>query len=223
MKTTKLSNRNVMFTLNNSPDWALNLHLIMGETHNFIVDTGFGSNSVDPIIQYARQYNDLPFIYVNTHYHWDHIWGNGAGEKQFIVAHNKCLNQIKTHWLEMMAGNESYCDGDVAFTLPNLTFDEGFYFPEDGVRLIYTPGHTEDSISIFDEVDGVLNAGDNIGDTMEALVPELECKKGVYLETLLKYQKLPFETCISGHNRPLAKSEVNGIADLVMDKILKAV
>ena len=79
--------------------------------------------------------------------------------------------------------------------LPNLVFDGSLYFPEDGVRVFYTPGHTVDCISVFDEVDRVLNAGDNIGDTMEELVPELKTEKAVYVKTLHMYQALDVGLC----------------------------
>jgi hypothetical protein len=46
---------------------------------------------------------------------------------------------------------------------------------------------------------------DNIGDNMEEIVPTLYCEKSEYIETLLKYQVIDFDACISGHNSVAGK------------------
>jgi glyoxylase-like metal-dependent hydrolase (beta-lactamase superfamily II) len=89
--------------------------------------------------------------------------------------------------------------------LPNLVFDDTLYFPDDKIRLFYTPGHTKDSISVLDEVEKIINVGDNIGDTVEEIVPCIETTKEVYENTLLRYMALDIESCVSGHNIVLGK------------------
>ena len=89
--------------------------------------------------------------------------------------------------------------------LPNLVFDQKLYFPEDKIKLFYTPGHTIDSISVFDERDKVLNAGDNIGDTIKEIVPSIRYEKDAYIKSLQKYKELDVVACISGHNDILGK------------------
>jgi len=98
--------------------------------------------------------------------------------------------------------------------LPNVTFDQKLYFPEDKIRLIYTPGHTIDSISVLDEEEGVLNVADNIGDSLEELIPSLAVVKTEYIQTLLKYKELDFDVCVSGHNVVLDKSVMDQILNL---------
>lgn len=210
MKIQKIKNRGFLFTFYNSPEWDLNIHLIMGKKHNFIIDTGLGSLSIDPIKEYIN--NDCkPIIVVNTHYHWDHIWGNGEFKDSIIISHRLCREIIESQWDDMIEKNKRYCYGDVEKYLPNLVFEKELYFPEDKIRIIYTPGHTIDCISVVDEEEKVINVGDNIGDTIEEIVPEVDCEEKLYIDTLLKYKKIDFDTCISGHNVVLDKQVVDSI------------
>ncbi|MBS5823858.1 MAG: hypothetical protein KID00_08330 [Clostridium argentinense] len=47
---------------------------------------------------------------------------------------------------------------------------------------------------------------------MDEIVPSLYCDPKLYNDTLLKYQKIDFDTCISGHNVMQRKE--------IIDKIL---
>jgi glyoxylase-like metal-dependent hydrolase (beta-lactamase superfamily II) len=99
--------------------------------------------------------------------------------------------------------------------LPNLVFESELYFPEDKIRIIYTPGHTIDSISVIDEEDKVINVGDNIGDNIEEIVPSIYCEKDLYIDTLLKYREVDFDTCVSGHNVILGKEVIEEILSMI--------
>jgi glyoxylase-like metal-dependent hydrolase (beta-lactamase superfamily II) len=212
MKVEKIKSRNIIFTYNIPDGWDLNLHLIMGSRYNYVVDTGLGSLSIAPVLEYIKG-SEKPVLVINTHHHWDHIWGNHMFPESLILAHTLCRDRIDEKWEDMLKKSNSFLYGETGKQLPNLTFDSELYFAEDKIRLFYTPGHTKDSISVLDEADKVLNAGDNIGDSMEELIPSLECERAEYIQTLLNYKELDFEYCISGHNVVLDKS--------VIDKMLK--
>ena len=68
-----------------------------------------------------------------------------------------------------------------------------------------------DFISIIDEEEKVINVGDNVGDTVDEIVPIIDCEKGLYIDTLLKYKEMDFDTCISGHNVVLGKDVIEEI------------
>ncbi|MEA5040430.1 MAG: MBL fold metallo-hydrolase [Clostridiaceae bacterium] len=211
MDIMKIKTRHVLFRFQ-MPDWDLNLHLILGTRYNYLVDTGLGSLSVAPVREYLQ--NDRkPMIVVNTHYHWDHIWGNHVFSDCMIISHRQCRETAECQWAEMLERNKAYVYGDVRKCLPGLVFENTLYFPDDKIRLIYTPGHTSDSISVLDEQEGVLNAGDNIGDTVDKIIPSVQCDKEVYIDTLLKYQTLAFDTCISGHNAVLGNDVIDRILE----------
>jgi len=211
MKIQRIKNRSVLFTYNIPSGWDLNLHLVMGEKYNYIIDTGLGSLSIEPVMEYIKNDNKQVIV-INTHYHWDHIWGNNEFQNSMIISHKMCREMIESKWDYMMERSGEHCFGEVKMQLPNLVFDHELYFPEDKIRLIYTPGHTIDSISVLDEVEKVINVGDNIGDTMDEIVPSLYSEKELYIETLLKYKEMDFDTCVSGHNIVLEKD--------VLEKIL---
>lgn len=214
MRIQRIKNRGILFTCNQSSEWDLNLHLIMGKKYNYIIDTGLGSSSIDPIKEYIR-HDNKPVIVINTHYHWDHIWGNSSLREYTIISHKLCREMIESKWEYMIEKNGRYCDGDVEICLPNLVFEGELYFPEDKIRVIYTPGHTIDSISVIDEEEKVMNVGDNIGDTVDDIIPSICCEKDVYIDTLLRYKEMDFDTCISGHNVILGKDIIEKILSIV--------
>ncbi len=214
MRIQKIKNRGTLFTYTTSSGWDLNVHLIMGEKYNYIIDTGLGSLSVDPIKEYIKDSNK-PIIVINTHYHWDHIWGNGSLQNYIIISHKLCREMIESKWKDMMHKNKQYCYGEVEMHLPNLVFEKELYFPEDKIRIIYTPGHTIDSVSVIDEEEKVINVGDNIGDNVDEIIPSIYCEKDLYIDTLLKYRAMDFDTCISGHNVILGKEIIEEILSIL--------
>lgn len=212
MEIKKIGSRNYMATCQ-LPGWDLNLHFILGNQRNYVIDTGLGAESMAPVKAFLAD-SDKPTVVVNTHHHWDHIWGNHCFPGSPILAHRLCRELTIKYWDIMLEENRQLAAGEVQCRLPDLVFDSELYFPEDGIRLLYTPGHSTDGISVFDEVDRVLNAGDNIGDTMEEIVPYLTTDAPTYLETIQKYKSLGALSCISGHNAVLGPD--------VFDRILAA-
>ncbi len=212
MKIQMIKNRSMLFTETvGGPDgWALNIHLIRGSRYDYLIDTGLGARSVEPVMEYLDVHK--PLFIINTHHHWDHTWGNGALERAVIVAHAACPALMQEKWSGAVEKFGRFQSGEVSMRLPDLLFENTLAFPGDGIRLFHTPGHTEDSISILDEKDGVLNLADNIGDNMDELVPSLACDNEVYRTTLGLYQQLDFDTVLSGHNVVLGRE--------VLDKIL---
>lgn len=201
MKIERISRRN--FVVTHALDaWDLNLHFIMGRQHNYVIDTGLGAGSMAPVLAWLQK-SPKPTVVVNTHFHWDHVWGNHCFPGSLIVAHPLCRQRIVERWDTMLKKNSRYIRGDVVLCPPNMVFEGQLYFPEDGVRLFATPGHTADGISVYDEVDRVLNAGDNIGDTLDEILPDIETEMSVFIETMRQYQALDVAACVSGHNQVL--------------------
>ncbi|GAA0126391.1 MBL fold metallo-hydrolase [Clostridium sp. CTA-19] len=214
MKINKIKNRSILFTHSVPLGWDLNLQLITGNKYNYIIDTGLGSLSIEPIKEYIK-HDNKPIIVINTHYHWDHIWGNSSLRDCTIISHKSCRKMIELDWEYMMSKNKKYIAGEVVMCLPNLTFEKELYFPEDKIRIVHTPGHTIDSISVFDEVEKTINVGDNIGDSIDEIIPILDCEKDVYINTLLKYKEMDFDICVSGHNTTLKKQVIEKILNIL--------
>jgi glyoxylase-like metal-dependent hydrolase (beta-lactamase superfamily II) len=205
VKTEKIGTRSVVFTqFVNEWGCGLNIHLILGEHRNYLIDTGFGSEDMNEIKAYLGD-DTKPLVVINTHFHWDHIWGNHCFDNELIISHRKCRQMIEETWNEMLNDHKHFVKGEAKLKLPNLIFDDELYFPDDKIKLFYTPGHSIDGISVFDEIDGVLNAGDNIGDTVEEIVPNIYSDIELYRESLQHYKQLDVNFCVSGHNVTLGK------------------
>jgi len=197
-------------------EYDLNLGLILGEKHNYIIDTGLGSGSVATVLEYIGD-DAKPLIVVNTHCHWDHIWGNWVFINSLLVSHALCRELEDTHWDEALAENLESVDGEVHKCLPNLVFEGSLYLPDDGIRIFHTPGHSADCISVFDEVDKVLYAGDNIGDTEDNIVPWIDTDPETFKRLIESYRQYDFEYCVSGHNKPQKKQVLDRMASGLAD------
>ena len=205
MKPVKLTNRNIMFTEPMGTEYDLNLGLILGDKYNYVIDTGLGSGSVAPILEYIGV-DTKPIVVVNTHCHWDHIWGNLVFEKSLIVSHTTCRELEDQYWDEVLQENARYVDGEARKCLPNLVFEGRLFFPDDEIYIFHSPGHSADCISVYDAVDRVLYAGDNIGDTEDNIVPWIDTDLETFQRLIGLYRQYDFEVCVSGHNKPQPKS-----------------
>lgn len=214
MQIRKINKRGTLFTFANA-DWDLNIYFIKGKRYNYLIDTGLGNDCVKAIIEYLK-IGEEEIIVVNTHYHWDHLWGNTALKDSLIISHKLCPELIAANWDYMLQKNSRFSLGEVTLKLPDLVFDKELYFPEDRIKLFHSPGHTEDSISILDEKDQVLIIADNIGDNMEEIYPNLECDKEIFLSSLKNYLTLNYNTCVSGHNTILTKTNLETIINRML-------
>ena len=165
MKITKVTGRHTLFTTQENATYDVHLGLITGKKHNFIIDTGMGASNINAILDYLA--GDVkPIVAVNTHAHHDHIMGNWALKNSLIVSHVLCRDVMDNKWDVMLDGverNRQYFDDEIHQCLPNLVFEGSLHFPEDGISLFHSPGHTADGISVYDAVDKVLYIGDNFG------------------------------------------------------------
>lgn len=193
--------------------WNLNLHVIFGDEYTYVIDTGLGSGSIAAL----GSLPDKPVVVINTHHHWDHIWGNHCFPNSMILAHRSCYDLAQAHWDEMLEQNGKYIQGSVARALPNLLFEQELHFPADDIHIFHTPGHTVDGISVFDARDKVLNAGDNIGDDMDDLLPSLETDAATFLATLDRYEALEFTQCVSGHNQVIDRAVLAQLRTLALE------
>ena len=212
MKPTKITGRNIMFT-EPAPQWGcdLNIGLILGAEHNFIIDTGNGSGSVAPVLEYIGT-DTKPIVVINTHHDWDHAAGNWVFENSMIIAHKLCYELMDKHWDDMIrwaVEHKCYFMGETRKCLPNLLFENTMQFPEDGIIIFHSPGHTVDGISVYDTVDKVLYTGDCFG-VVDGVAQYWGAKEDaagfrLMLET---YKQYDFEICVSGHSEPQTREVI---------------
>lgn len=206
MIITKIRNRNIMFTVAECTDGIVNMAVILGTKHNFIIDTGIGSDCVKAMLDYIGN-DPKPIIVINTHGDWDHVAGNWMLEKNVIISHVLGREWMDKRWdeaIQWAKENDRYFEGEICKCLPNMVFEGSLSFPDDGIKLFHTPGHTEGCISIYDSVDKVLHAGDSFG-ASEGKAYFWGTELSDFFRLIEAYKQCDFEICISGHSEPQTK------------------
>ena len=86
----------------------------------------------------------------------------------------------------------------------------------DGLRVIYTPGHTRGSISLLDEPRSLLIAGDAARNEsgVAPMDDEFNVDPRMHRESIKKLAGLTFENAIFGHGDPIRGGASARIADL---------
>lgn len=177
------------------------IYVILEDTTAYIIDTFCGSFYMDEI---KKEYENYTFVVINTHYHFDHIWGNVSFENTPIYAHQTCIDEIQKHSKQEIEEYGFLFKGVKKIVYPNTTFTESVHLSEN-IQLIYTPGHTIDSISIIDQRYHMLFVGDNLEKPMVQYEKELIF---VFLDTLKKYLEYENYTYHSGHTLSLQKEDI---------------
>ena len=99
-------------------------------------------------------------LIVSTHGHWDHIGDNAA-----VAAHTGA--EIGIHPLDrerLTNPQPIYAPFDIPPSVPAIELADGgvVRFGEVRLRVLHTPGHTEGSVCLLSEDDGVLFSGDTL-------------------------------------------------------------
>lgn len=180
------------------PEWDLYLHLIRGEHRNYLIDSGIDHISLEPLLTILATLSK-PLVLINTHYHWDHVLGNYAIPADRIMAHQQTATILSDSWDTRVKEASDYLSALPPKCLPTDTFIQDYGFEDDGIYLFHTPGHTADGISVYDRIEKVLNVGDNLGDDLEHIVPDLDMDVSTYIATLDQYASFETATMVSGH------------------------
>ena len=172
-------------------------YLIVGDREALLIDSGSPLRDISPIV---AQLTDKPVSVIATHLHFDHV-GNHTRFAQVLMPDLSYL-RARTHdgkfvpdALEHLGQVEGY---DIS------GWDVGGWWSVGGdldlggrsLTLLTTPGHTPDSISIWDETSKRLFMGDYAGDgEIYAFLPNSSL--GAYLETTERLlAELPPETLL---------------------------
>mgnify|MGYP000884136544 FL=1 len=208
LKKEKISNRCTAYIFH---DLGIDTFVYLVETKKkvFIVDTFCGSLSMEPILVDLEKMIGKKAIIVNTHFHWDHVWGNCAFSEE-IISHGKCRAYLDRYWEKQIEAHKKQIRGRTEKKLPTITFSDRFCYPEEGIELFYSPGHTDDSISLFDHDDKLLYAGDNLE---KPLIYVEDNDLETYIKTLEKYIAFSPKMIMAGHSMGLTGEDLLGAID----------
>lgn len=149
----------------------LNIGVVIGAEAVLLVDSRASHRQADQLQEELRTLTQLPVGWVvNTHFHWDHTWGNAKFPEADLWGHNRCRSEMidngeaaRQRVLEWMPEEHHDAVNEVVITPPTKTFAATTAIDIGGrsVELSYYGlGHTNSDIVVH--VDNVLFAGDLI-------------------------------------------------------------
>lgn len=141
--------------------WPRNVnYLIAGTSRALLLDAGVGFYDIRPIVD---QLTDLPVTFMPSHLHYDHT-GQGSYEWIALVdlphlRERATGDRFTPSWGEHLGvaeGVEPTSWKIDEWVRPGSEMDLG----DRKLTLIYTPGHTDNSISLLDKANNVMFTGD---------------------------------------------------------------
>lgn len=176
-EVTRLSERTLVLVEMDRFGERPHIYIVCGRKKAVIIDTGCGTVDLREFLWTLPELDGLQLQVVNTHVHYDHIMGNhsfctaggtamrarclgicqGARDRAFSENWKETSLQKSvgasidsfsvTQWLE--EGHKIYLDDDAVSD-------------EECLHIIYTPGHTPDSISLYLPIENRIFTGDLI-------------------------------------------------------------
>jgi glyoxylase-like metal-dependent hydrolase (beta-lactamase superfamily II) len=174
------------------------------ESRTFVVDTLMKPQDMHPVLDLLLDRSGTRHtVVVNTHHHWDHVYGNAAFPGDDIVAQRACPRLIQA---QGTSADESVpLQPKEGVRLPNITFGDRLTFVDEDetVHLIHTPGHSEDSLVVFLANAGVLLGGD----TVEWPLPNFAQRDGkeAWVRSLRQLKQLPVDLIVPSHGPSMGK------------------
>ena len=139
-----------------APAWA-NAGFVIGDDGVAVIDTFASADTAALLLAEIRERTRLPVKFViNTHYHFDHVAGNGvfANAGAIVLAHRHVRDWIHTENLRLMGPAITTEQKAATETLvaPTVGYDDGvtLYLGSRRIQLRSFPGHTGgDSIVVI--------------------------------------------------------------------------
>lgn len=204
IEVQKLSDSVTAYCYDTLPDCRTFVICIERDARIYVLDTFCGSAAMAPVWAQLRAAGKPPVV-INTHFHWDHVWGNCAFRGFPILSHALCRDTLARDWDAPFAENCSFLLGRADPCLPTVTFEDRLALHEDGLLLFHSPGHTRDCVSVFDRRDGTLYAGDNLE---RPLVYVEQPDLALYRATLEGYLALRPKRIVGGHTLALDETDI---------------
>lgn len=209
MERIRLKGSVWVYTFDTTKDYVTNVYVIERDNALFVIDTHCGPVSMKGVMA-NHDLTDKRVYVINTHYHWDHIWGNCYFDSAQIIAHEQCKIWIEDKWQEQLQSNSAYAELGLQMKLPNrlLGNDTGvdtIEFQDDGIRIFLSPGHTRDSISVYDTKEDILIVGDNLEQPLVYVEdPDLGC----YIGTVEAYLEMRASIVTASHTTILSEDDI---------------
>ncbi len=182
--------------------------VVVTRSRAFVIDTLTRPQDMDPVLAALA---DLAAgrrrVVVNTHHHWDHVYGNAAFATCDIVAQRACPRLLESQSRGISESVPAAPRGGVP--TPSVTFGDRLTYlgDDETVHLIHTPGHSADSIVVYLDEARVLFAGD----TLEWPLPTFTQRDGrdTWVHTLRQLKQLAAEVIVPSHGPVMDKTLID--------------
>jgi glyoxylase-like metal-dependent hydrolase (beta-lactamase superfamily II) len=149
--------------------------LLVGDKKSILIDSGMGWYPLRPLIEEITQ---IPCQVINTHSHFDHVGGNAEFDSVAMYDHPDCKrvaeqgfsHEFLSRWATREHFTKPVPTRASSYTIPPFHnvhfFSTGAVFHADPFTLevLHTPGHSDDSVCLFDSGQGWLFSGDLLYD-----------------------------------------------------------
>jgi glyoxylase-like metal-dependent hydrolase (beta-lactamase superfamily II) len=201
-----------------------NVYVVRGRDRDLVVDTGMGLGVLTPALGLAP---GKPVLALATHIHLDHV----GSLHEFA---DRAGPASAAEGFETMPDSLTYADmfrtmDDPVSMLPDAGWTAAEYriqpapltmplgesdtvdLGDRAFRVLELPGHSPDSIGLFDERDGTFFCGDAIYDDL--LIDDLpDSSRADYARTMARIAALPASRCLGGHGNPFDARRMREIA-----------
>lgn len=225
------------------PPWFVNSGFIIGTEKTLVIDSGPNYIGAQTIYGYAKSVKpENEILLINTERHLDHIGGNSLFKEKNVKIYGHELIYRKN---EDLADDIEYYNRSILDVKRKAAKEERIFFentrivnPEfhvkngeiislDGnidVNIIFTPGHTQSNISIYQPNEKVLYNGDCI---INGFIPNLDAGTKNDWQTWIKsleiISSLDISYIIPGHGNVISgenvKKEISRMQRIIEEAI----
>lgn len=209
-ESRRIGSRGLLFTFDDLVasrfGTTTNIYVLEAGRNLLICDTYLGPEALRPALTELLRNHEV-IVVVNTHADWDHVWGNCLFAGSRIIGHQLCRERLLARGGADLAENACWQRGAVRLVPPIVTFEDRLELPEFDAELFYSPGHTPDSITLYDRRDGVLVVGDNAERPIPSCIDPGNLH--AHIDSLRKYLTYPCDIIVPGHGDLLKSSDIH--------------
>ncbi len=196
-------------------------YLVLGEDNAVLIDTGNGIGDIRALVD---ELTDLPTFVVNTHAHLDHTGGNSQFEEIYLYDHPWARERTKGRpntgidvgnyvsgemvWKPLPRAVDAKTWHTNAFNVTNW-MKEGDRIDLGGKKLevIYTPGHTPDSVCLLERNERLLFTGD-IFYPAPIYIYSDDSDINEFITSFRKMVKADYDYAMPAHNESLIEKKM---------------